>query len=108
MIDLNIKNYYITKEQQILYNIHEIFKGEEMIDQHNVGQYRIDLYFTKYKIAIECDENDHIDRDIEYEKKRENYITNTLKCTFIRFNPDDDNFNINKICNEIFKLIIKS
>ena len=44
-----------------------------MIDQYTVDNYRIDLYFPKHKLAIECDEFDHADRDIEYEVKRQNH-----------------------------------
>ena len=32
---------------------------------------RIDIYFTKYCLAIEIDENGHTDRDLEFEKKRQ-------------------------------------
>ena len=44
----------------------QTFNGEEMIHQFGVGKCRVDLYFPKYKLAIECDEFDHRDRDIRY------------------------------------------
>ena len=56
-----------------------------MIDQYTVDNYRIDLYFPKHKLAIECDEFDHSDRDIEYEVKRQNNIEEKLGCTFNLF-----------------------
>ena len=31
--------------------------------------FRIDIYFTKYCLAIEIDEKGHTDRDLELEKK---------------------------------------
>ena len=40
-----------------------------MIEQYHVDGYRIDLYFPEYKLAIECDEFGHRDRDLEYEIK---------------------------------------
>ena len=45
----------------------QAFNGEEMIRQFGAGKYRIDLYFPKYKLAIEYDEFDYHDRDIGYE-----------------------------------------
>ncbi len=105
-IGMEIKNYYISKEQQILNCITCAFDGEEIEDQKYIGNYRIDLYFTKYDIAVECDENNHKDRNKIHELERENHIKNTLHCKFIRFNPDDENFNIHLIINSIFKEIM--
>ena len=34
-----------------------------MQQQFAVGSFRVDLYFTRHKIAVECDEHDHKDRD---------------------------------------------
>ena len=48
--------------------------GEEMIHQFSFGKYRIDLCFRRYKLAIECDEFDHRDRDIEYEVEQQKFI----------------------------------
>lgn len=61
----------------------------------------------KYKLAIECDEKNHADRDKMYEETREIYIKNLLKCEFIRFNPDDPKFNIFSVVNAIFRKIIR-
>ena len=43
----------------------------------------------------------HLDRDIEYEVKRQKYIENKLGCQFIRYNPDAKDFNIFKVINRI-------
>ena len=44
------------------------------IQVDNNGQqyilFRIDIYFTKYCLAIEIDEKGHTDRDLEFEKKK--------------------------------------
>ena len=73
-----------------------------MIHQFSAGKYRIDLYFPKYKLAIECDEFDHRDRDIEYEAERQKNIEMLLDCTFVRFNPDAKDFCILKTVNKVF------
>ena len=38
---------------------------------------RIDIYFTKYCLAIEIDETGHTDRDLEFEKKRQEALEKT-------------------------------
>ena len=49
------RHKYVRKETETLSYIQKAFKGEEMIDQYCVDGYRIDLYFPKYKLAVECD-----------------------------------------------------
>jgi very-short-patch-repair endonuclease len=65
------------------------------------------LYFPEYKLAIEVDEFGHEDRCPIYEQNRQEYLEKYLKCKFIRFNPDETNFNIGDvisiIMNEIFE-----
>ena len=64
------KNKWPCKEQDALRQIMQAFRDEEMIHQFGTGKYRIDLYFPKYKLDIECHELDHRDRDIGYEVER--------------------------------------
>ena len=45
-----------TKEQSVIKSIKSVFEGEHMQTQYSVLSYRIDLYFHKYKLAIEVDE----------------------------------------------------
>ena len=74
--------------------------------QYSVDQYKIDLYFPKHKLAIECDEFGHLDRDIEYEVKRQKYIKNKLGCQFIWYNTDAKDFNIFKVINRILMALL--
>ena len=46
-------------EASSIEHIFTTFKGEEMIEQYRISNYIIDLYFPKYKLAIECDEKGH-------------------------------------------------
>lgn len=108
-IDLNLLNdKVITKEQNNLDKILRAFKDLKYKTQLQCGTYRIDLYFTDYKIAIECDEFGHVDRDPIYEEIREKFIENNLKCTFVRFDPDNQNFDIFDVINEIHNVILKN
>lgn len=103
-INLTINKRY-HKQAQNMEIIKAVYDGYEMKEEYKVGKYRIDLYFVDHKIAVECDEYGHVDRNSDYEKKREKYLIKKLGCTFIRFNPDEDNFNIGNVIKKINKMI---
>ena len=46
----------LTKEQSVISKITKLFGKEEILVQHSVLEYKIDLYFPKHKLAIEVDE----------------------------------------------------
>ena len=101
------KHKYTSKENDSIEIIMKTFHGEKMERQFKIGNYRIDLYFPEHKIAVECDEFDHIDRDINYEIFRQKFIEEQLQCTFVRYNPDDKDFDIALVLNKIYRTIIK-
>lgn len=107
-LGIEVLNPY--KEQNTLNYIMGVFNQEKMIRQYSISneKYRIDLYFPRYNLAIECDENGHTDRSINYDIDRQNYIENKIGCHFIRYNSDSLNFDINNVCNEIRQFILKS
>ena len=55
---------------------------------------RIDVYFTKYCLAIEIDEKGHIDRDFDLKKKRQEASEKKLSSAFIRINTSKENFDV--------------
>jgi very-short-patch-repair endonuclease len=72
--------------------------------QHAFAQYKVDLYFPEQNLVIECDENNHDDRDIHEEKTREEYILSLGK-TMIRFNPNHNKFDLSFVLREINRVI---
>ena len=54
-----------TKEQTITNSIKDAREGENIQTQYSVLGYSIDLYFHKYKLAIEDDELGHAERNKE-------------------------------------------
>ena len=40
--------------------------------------FRIDVYFTKYCLAVEIDEKGHTDRDLTFEQKRQEALEKNL------------------------------
>ena len=86
----------------------DAFEGENKQTQYSVLGYNIDLYFHDYKLAIEVDEKGHKDRNIDHEIKRQETLEKELNYEFIRINPDEENFNIFKAINKIYRHIKKS
>ena len=98
----------LTKEQQTLSTITNVFKTEKFEDQHKIGTYYLDLYFSDYKIVIECDENGHADRKPWKERARMDYVNEKLEINdshWIRFNPDEHDFDIAKVIGRIYRKI---
>ena len=77
-----------TKEQSVIISIKSVFEGEDMQTQYSVLSYRIDLYFHKYKPAIEVDELGHADRNVNDEIESQRALERELNCVFIRIDPD--------------------
>ena len=97
--------HYSSKEQETIGVLKQAFSHIEQESQFAIGHYRIDLYLPKQKIAVECDENGHADRDPMAERERETYIKNHLDCRFLRFNPDIKNFNIYTVIQKLMMMI---
>lgn len=80
------------------------FRDEEMITQYFIDGYRIDLYFPQYNLAVECDEAYH-DNQKRKDKSRQNYITNLIGCKWVRYSPEESNFNIGDVIYQIINHI---
>ena len=55
--------------------------------------FRINVYFTEYLTAVEVDEKGHTDRDLIFEKKRQEALEKKLGCKFIRINTSKEGYN---------------
>ena len=72
-------NEDILEEKSVkIYEIDPYFSEHyKKIQVDNNGKkyilFRIDIFFTKYCLALEIDEKGHIDRDLEFEKKAKRY-----------------------------------
>jgi very-short-patch-repair endonuclease len=71
--------------------------------EYKVKDYKIDLYLTNRKLAIECDEHDHYWQEYSVELfKRQEDIIKELGCRFLRFNPYEIDFNVGEVINVIY------
>lgn len=102
--DIELLNYkWIYQEAKYLHKIIKIFgKYHNYKTQYAVEQYKIDLYFTDLKLAIECDENNHQYYEQDKEIERHHFIQEKLQCTIIRFNPDKIHFEFENVLEQIY------
>ena len=94
-------------EQDIISTLQTAFEGEIIHTQYCIKNKRLDAYLSKYKFGIEVDEYNHEGRNFEYKQSRQ-FMTEILGITIVRTNPDDENFNMNKLINQIYTHITKS
>jgi very-short-patch-repair endonuclease len=95
----------MSLENQTIGLISSAFAGLKSTSrQHHIGTYRLDLCFIDCKLAIECDELGHADRDPTYEAKREKFIL-AQAYMLLRINPNSDQFNIARILNYIMRVV---
>lgn len=99
-------NKFVSQEADFISALQKTFP-DEIITQWIVPDtdYRLDAYMPKYNIAIECDEEKH-QYQIAEDRARQDKITRIIKCSWVRFKPDDPNCNIFTTIGEIHKKII--
>ena len=103
-LDLDIMQSPI--ETETIRIIQAAFKTYNPIDQFFVAGYRIDLYFPKERIAVECDEPHHNTPAQQAEDAdRCLQITELLGCKWVRYNPTTPNFNIGDVISTILLFI---
>ena len=99
----NIKqvNVCMCIENQTIGFIENAYKNILKVKrQYKIGKYKADLYFIDYKLVIECDEFNHADRDSIKEKIRDEYMI-SLGNKIIRYNPNQNTFELSNVLNEI-------
>ena len=71
-VNEDILEEYSVRIYEIQLYFSENYKKRIQVD--NNGQqyilFSIDIYFTKYCLAVETEEKGHTDRDLEFEKKK--------------------------------------
>jgi very-short-patch-repair endonuclease len=97
----------IQTEAELICIIQKSFRNHETIKHYYVKPYNLDLYFLKEKIAVECDERNHVSYDKDKEEERKIYITKKLDCLWIRFDPYNKRFNIGNVIADIMEIIMK-
>ena len=124
----------VCPEHEVKSKIGTIFVNEEILEEYSVKIYeidpyfyehynkkiqtdkngrayllcRIDVYFTKYFLAVEIDEKGHTDRELIFEKKRQKVLEKKINCEFIRINTSRENYDANYEASRIQTFISNS
>ena len=93
-LEFNQHDLIMTKEQLVLTKRIKEFASEEILLQHSLSSYKIDLYFPGHKLAIEVDGKGHTDRDVHKEIERQKATEKDLGCEFNRINLDEKDFDL--------------
>ena len=86
---------YCVKFYEIDSHFYEHY--EEKIRVHKYGGncilFRIDVYFSEYNLAVEVDEIGHSDKNLIFEKERQESLEKKLDCKFIIINTSKENYD---------------
>lgn len=83
-----------TPQEVILWSrIRKNQLGYKFRRQHSIGKYIVDFYCPEKRLIIELDGSQHIERQKEYDKQREEYLNN-LGFTILRFWDNEINNNL--------------
>lgn len=101
-IGINIETIGFARiEAETIKCIEDCFFNETIMREYVIKPYRVDLYFPEYCLIIECDEDAHRKNQTE-DRNREEDIKNIYpQVKFIRYRPQEKNFNVFEICGRI-------
>ena len=79
-VNKKILEEYSVKIYEIDPYFYEHYRKKIQVDEngHEYILFRIDVYFTKYFLAVEIDEKGHTDRDLIFEEKRQKALEKNL------------------------------
>ena len=82
----------LRKQQSLGLRLKKLFPNEDIIEEYFALHYRTDFTFKKHMLVVEIDEKGHVDRDPDYERKRQKELEK-LDYHLIRINPDKPGFD---------------
>ena len=68
---VNQHDKVLRKKQSLGLRLKKLFPNEDIIEEYFALHYRTDFTFKKHMLVVEIDEEGHVDRDPDYERKRQ-------------------------------------
>ena len=68
---VNQHDKVLCKEQSLGLRLKKLFPNKKILEEYFDLHYRADFTFKKHMLVVEIDEKGHVDRDPDYEKKRQ-------------------------------------
>ena len=90
-VNEKILEEYSVKIYKIDPYFYEHYRKKIQVDENGCKYilFRNDVYFTEYLLAMKVDEKGHINRDLTFERKRQEALEKKLGCKFIRINTSN-------------------
>ena len=104
---VNQHNKVLRKQQSLGLRLKKLFPNEIIMEEYFALYYRTDFTFKKHILVVEIDEKGHVDRDSDYEKKRQKKLEK-LGYYLIRINPDKPGFDDYEEVGKVSAYIAKS
>jgi len=106
--DTNIRCVMLGVEHSTVSFICNCLKSTKLTlqRQFKISKYYVDLYIPELSLCIECDEFGHQHYSKHEELERETFITDQLKCEFLRYNPNEDKFKLSNLIDIILQRYI--
>jgi hypothetical protein len=98
------ESYFLQPQTEILGEVQKAIPFESFLE-FPVGAYRLDWYCPDLHLGICCDENDHRYYNAGAENKRERFLTKTLNCSLLHFNPYDSEIKFTDMIRKILLII---
>ena len=89
---VNQHDKVLRKQRSLGLRLKKLFKNEDIIEEYSASHYMTEFTFKKNMLVVETDEKGHVDRDIDYEKKRRKKLEK-LGWHFISTSLDKIDFN---------------
>ena len=75
---VNQHDKVLRKQQSLGLRLKKLFPNENIIEEYFALHYRTNFTFKKHMLVVEIDEKEHVDRDPDYEKKRQKELINLV------------------------------
>ena len=82
----------LRKQQSLVLRLKKLFPNEEIIEEYFELHYKTYFTFKKHMLVVEIDEKGHVERDLDYERKRQKELEK-LSYHLIRINTDKPGFH---------------
>ena len=105
--EVNQHDKLLRKQQSLGIRLKKLFPNEEIIEEYFELHYKTDFTFKKHMLVVEIDKKGHVDRDLDYERKRQKEIEK-LNYHLIRINPDKPDFDDYKEFGRVSTYIAES
>ena len=89
---VNQHDKVLRKQQSLGLRLKKLFPNENILEEYFALHYRTDFTFKKHMLVVEINEKGHVDRDPDYEKKRQKELEK-LGYHLIRISPDKPGFD---------------